>query len=83
LIQQHLDAGCIHQSSLSQASPASIIPKAESMALPHWVNDYQQLNKNTVPDKYLLPQVDDILADCGKEKIWETIDMTETFSKHE
>lgn len=79
LIQQHLDSGRIRVSSAPQASPAFIIPKADPMALPRWVNDYRQLNKNTVPDAYPLPRIDDILADCGKGKIWGTIDMTNAF----
>lgn len=29
-----------------------------------------------VPDNYLLPHIDDILADCTKGKIWGKIDMT-------
>lgn len=76
LIQQHLQAGCICKSSTPKASPAFIIPKADPTALPLWVNDYRQLNKNTIPDRYPLPRVDDILADCRKGKIWGTIDMT-------
>jgi hypothetical protein len=79
LIQQHLDAGRIWESSAPNASPAFIIPKVDPTALPRWVNDYRQLNKNTVPDAYPLPCIDDILADCGKGKIWGTIDMTNAF----
>ncbi|KAJ3561342.1 hypothetical protein NP233_g10248 [Leucocoprinus birnbaumii] len=79
LIQQHLDAGRIQESSAPMASPAFIIPKADPTALPRWVNDYRILNKNTVPDSYPLPRIDDILADCGKGKIWGTIDMTNAF----
>lgn len=79
LIYQHLQAGRIRESSASSASPTFIIPKADPTALPRWVNDYRQLNKNTVPDSYPLPRIDDILADCGKGKIWGTIDMTNAF----
>lgn len=53
--------------------------KADPTALPRWVNDYQQLNKNTISDKYPLLWVDNILADCAKGKIWGTIDMTNAF----
>jgi hypothetical protein len=34
---------------------------------------------NAVTDSHPLPQVDDILADCAKGKIWATIDMTDSF----
>ncbi|KAJ3567660.1 hypothetical protein NP233_g6218 [Leucocoprinus birnbaumii] len=79
LIQQHLDAGRIQESSAPMASPAFIIPKADPATLPRWVNDYRTLNKNTVPDSYPLPRIDDILADCAKGRIWGTIDMTNAF----
>jgi hypothetical protein len=79
LIQQHLDAGQIHPSSSSHASPAFIIPKSNPSVLPCWVNYYCALNVNTVPDAHPLPRVDDILADCAKGKIWSKLDMTNSF----
>ena len=79
LIQQRLDSGFIRPSSSSFASPSFIIPKKDPKAIPRWVCDYRQLNSNTVPDNYPLPRIDDILADCGKGKIWGTIDMTDSF----
>ena len=79
LIQQHLDAGHIRPSSSPHMSPAFIIPKADPSVLPRWVNDYRQLNKNTVADSHPLPCIDDILNDCTKGKIWGTIDMMNSF----
>jgi hypothetical protein len=90
LIQQHLDAGRIHPSNSQHASPAFLIPKTDTAVLPRWVNDYRALNTNTVIDyralntntvidSYPLPRVDDILADCGKGKIWSVLDMTNSF----
>jgi len=79
LIQQHLDAGRIHPSSSPCASPAFIVPKANPNVLPRWVNDYCQLNENTVTDCHPLPRIDDILSNCAKGKIWATIDMTNSF----
>jgi hypothetical protein len=79
LIQQHLDAGRIRPSNSAHASPAFIIPKADPNVLPRWVNDYRALNANTVMGAHPLPCVDDILADCGKGKIWSKIDMTNSF----
>jgi len=51
LIKQHLDAGCIYPSNSAHASPAFIVPKADTTVLPCWVNDYQTLNMNTVTDR--------------------------------
>lgn len=79
LIQQHLKAGHICPSSSPHTSPAFIIPKADAMVLPRWVNDYRQLNKNTVTNSHPLPCIYDILNDCAKGQIWGTIDMTNSF----
>jgi hypothetical protein len=79
LIQQHLDAGHIHPSSSPHASPAFIILKSDPLVLPWWVNDYHQLNRNTIANSHPLPRIDDILNDCTKGKIWATIDMTNSF----
>ena len=79
LIQQHLDAGRIRPSSSPCASPAFIVLKANPNVLPCWVNNYQQLNENTITDSHPLPRIDDILNDCAKGKIWGTIDMTNSF----
>lgn len=79
LIEQHLEAGRIRPSSSSFASPCFIIPKADPNVLPHWVNDFQQLNAITVSDNHPLPQTDDILNDCAKGRVWSTIDMTNSF----
>ena len=79
LIQQHLDARCIWPSNSAHALPAFLVPKADTMVLLCWVNDYRALNANTVTDSYPLPRVDDILANCSKGKIWSIIDMTSLF----
>jgi hypothetical protein len=54
LIQQHLDAGCICPSNLLHGSPAFIMPESDPFVLPRWVNDYHQLNANTVLDTFPL-----------------------------
>ncbi len=79
LLQQHLEAGQIQPLSSQFASPAFIIPKADLKVLPCWVNDYRELNANTIPDNHPLPHVDNILADLAKGKIWGKIDMTNSF----
>ena len=79
LIQQHLDTGHIHSSSSLCASPAFIVPKFDLNVLPNWVNDFCQLNENIITDGHPLPQIDNILNDCAKAKIWGTIDMINSF----
>src|SRR6202522_3846523 len=79
LIKQHLDAGRIRPSSSPHASPAFIVPKSDPTALPRWVNDYRQLNANTVVDSHPIPCADDILNDCAKGNFFRTIDMMNSF----
>jgi len=79
LIQEFLDTGRIQASQSPYASPAFFIPKSDPSATPRWVNDYRQLNANTVIDSFLLLRIDDILNDCAKGKIWAKIDMTNAF----
>jgi hypothetical protein len=79
LIQQHLDAGRIRPSNSSHASPAFMVPKSDPSVLPRWVNNYRELNANTVLDAHPLLHIDDILADCAKGKIWSKMDMTNSF----
>ena len=79
LLQQHLDAGRIQPSSAPAGSAAFIIPKADPTVLPRWVNDYRQLNSNTVTDSFPIPLVNDILTDVASGRIFATIDMTNSF----
>jgi hypothetical protein len=65
LIEQHLAAGRIRPSTSEYVSPAFIVPKSDPKVLPRWVNDYQKLNLNTIPDNHPLLLVDDILKDCA------------------
>lgn len=66
-------AGHIRLSASVHASPAFLIPKADPAAKPERVNDYCQLNANTVPDTHPLP------GNCAKGKIWGKINMTNSF----
>lgn len=79
LLEQHVSAGRLRPSDSAHSSPAFIIPKADPTALPRWVNDYRQLNLNTVPDNHPLPRIDEILRDCAKGKVFGKIDMTNSF----
>ena len=84
LLDEHLAAGRIRPSSSEHASPSFVIPKNRNgvpdLTLPpRWVNDYRKLNKNTVRDNGPLPRINEILADCGKGKVFGKIDMTNSF----
>lgn len=79
LLQQHLDAGHICPSSAPTGCGAFIIPKADPNVLPRWVNDYRQLNANTITDSFPIPLVHEILSDLGQGKVFATLDMTNSF----
>ncbi len=79
LLQQHLDAGQIRLSSALAGSGAFIIPKADPTVLPRWVNDYRQLNSNTITDSFPIPHINDILTDIATGQIFGQIDMTNSF----
>ena len=79
LLQQHLDAGRIRPSSAPAGCGAFIIPKADPNVLPRWVNDYRQLNSNTITDSFPIPLVSEILSDLGQGKVFATLDMTNSF----
>ena len=88
LLDDHLKAGCIRLSSSEYASLVFCVPKyiarvPDLTVDPRWVNDYHALNSNTVRDSFPLPRVDDILADCGKGKIFGKMDMTNSFFQRE
>ena len=75
LLDEHLQLGCIQPSASEYASPAFCIPRytagvPDLTSPPRWVNDYHALNSNTMRDSFPLPCIDDILADCGKGKIY-------------
>ncbi|KAJ2913109.1 hypothetical protein MD484_g7300, partial [Candolleomyces efflorescens] len=79
IINDHLTAGQIRPSDSHHASPSFLIPKADPTALPRWVIDYRQLNRNVRLDWTPLPRVDDILADAAKGRYWAKFDMTNSF----
>ena len=83
LLDEHFAAGRIRPSS-EHASPAFCIPKYKDgkpdlSRPPRWVNDYRELNSNTIRDNFPLPRVDETLADCGKGRIFGKMDMTNSF----
>ena len=54
LIKEHLDTGRIQSSNSPYLSLAFMVLKTNRSILPRWVNDYHQINTNTMTDSYLL-----------------------------
>lgn len=76
-IQSLLHHGVIRPSSSQWASPIHMVPKAHG----GWrtTGDYRSLNKQTVPDRYPLPVIEDLLQRCHGSKIFSTIDLVRAY----
>jgi len=80
-IQQHLDAWHICPSSSPCASPAFIVPKANLNVVPCRVNNYHQINENTVVDSHPIPCTTISLLTVWKEKFGVQLTWPTVFSK--
>lgn len=65
-------------------SPSFCVPKYRNGVPDHtiepwWVNDFCEINANTVHDSYPLPIINDILAACSTGKYFAKINMTNSF----
>ena len=84
LLKSQLDAGHMHPSLSEYSSPSFCVLKFHEGVLdltlePHWVNDFHELNANTVCNNFPLPLADDIFGACGVGKIFAKMDMTNPF----
>lgn len=79
MINKHVAAGHIKESTSQHTLPSFLVLKPDPNALPRWVIDFRRLNANVIPDAFPLPQIDDILCDLAKEKYWFKLDMTNAF----
>ena len=78
LTQDMLSQGIIEPSSSAWNSPILLIPKRDGTFRP--VIDYRQLNKLTVPDRFPIPILKDLLQDIGAgHTIFSTIDLSKGF----
>jgi len=70
-----LDTGCIEPSSSPYASGLVLVRKKDG-GLRVCV-DYRELNKNTVPDRYPIPRIDELIdtIGCQRGKIFTSLDL--------
>ena len=70
-----LETGCIEPSSSPYSSPLVLVRK-KSGGLRVCV-DYRAVNKNTVPDRYPIPRIDELMDMVGKRKakIFSSLDL--------
>lgn len=71
-----LERGIVRPSSSQWASPLHLVPKPSG----GWraTGDYRRLNARTVPDRYPLPIIEDLLQEC-KGEVFSTIDLRRAF----
>lgn len=76
-LPQFLKTGIIEPSYSSWSRPLLLIPKLPSEY--RMVNDYCQLNKITIKDRYRLPNYNSCLDLLSRAKYYIVLDMTDAF----
>lgn len=85
-MQKLLDLNVISHSKSSFNSPVWVVPKKEDNdGNRQWriVIDYRALNKITIPDRYPLPNIADIIDQLGKAKFFSVLDLVSGFHQIE
>lgn len=75
--QTLMDLGICRPSSSSWASPLHSVPKKDGQW--RFVGDYRRLNGVTVPDKYPVPHIHDLLNSFHGKKIFTTLDLIRAY----
>ena len=76
-VKEMLDQGVIQESTSPWNSPLLLVPKQDGSWRP--CVDFRQLNKVTVPDRYPLPVLGDLLKSLGHNKVFSTLDLLSGF----
>jgi len=85
-VQEMLNQGLIRESNSPYNSPTWVVPKktdASGKIKYRVVIDYRKLNEITIPDRYPIPNMDEILGKLGKCQYFTTIDLAKGFHQIE
>lgn len=85
-MEKMLRLGIISNSKSPYNSPVWIVPKKDDAdGLKQWrvVIDYRNLNKVTVPDRFPLPNISDIIDQLGNAKYFSVLDLVSGFHQIE
>lgn len=81
-IQELLQQGIIRPSKSPYNSPIWIVPKkadASGQKKFRIVIDYRKLNEQTTPDRYPIPEINDVLPQLGQNKFFSVLDLKSGF----
>jgi Reverse transcriptase (RNA-dependent DNA polymerase)/RNase H-like domain found in reverse transcriptase/Integrase zinc binding domain len=81
-INQMLNDGIIRQSKSPYNSPVWIVPKkldSSEKQKHRLVIDYRKLNSITIPDRYPIPEINEVLANLGKNQLFSILDLKSGF----
>ena len=74
MVDDLLEEGAIRHSSSPWSSPLFLVPKSDGSWRP--VIDYRKLNQLTIPDRYPMPVLSELLQGIGKNKqVFSTLDL--------
>ena len=74
-VNEYLQAGIIRPSRSPWASPVVVAKKRDSKEKYRFCVDSRALNSVTLPRKFPLPRIDDVLNSLGGNSYWCTLDM--------
>ena len=85
-VQEMLDQGIVTHSNSPYNAPIFLVPKKPIPGSPpdapprcRLVVDYRNLNEITIPDKYPLPQISELLDKLGRSQYFSVIDLRAGF----
>ena len=79
-VREWLKLGIIQRSNSKYNSPVFIVPKKEPGSF-RFVQDFRQLNQNSLDDKYCMKDVNECIGEIGRagSTIFSTLDLTSGF----
>lgn len=80
-VNELLENDLIELSQSPYNSPLILVPKKSADPSKRWrmCVDYRMLNKKLIPDKHLLPRIDEILDGLGRAKYFSVVDLHSGF----
>jgi len=81
-VQHLLKLRMVRPSSSPYSSPIFAIPKKDETGKitdTRWVMDYRAVNEKTIPDRYPIPNIEDLLSKVAKARVFSKIDLKSSY----